>query len=99
MALQEGLAAEVDALGDVKDGGLCGVAVEVDDERVVPVGGNVDAIGRVVEGADFGEAVGIVEDRGFGFGLELVLLCDCEGSEAQESGEGGCLDDEGSSWE
>jgi hypothetical protein len=66
VAIEEGFLLADEVLGDVEAIGAEGVAVIEDDEGVVPVVGNVDAVRSAGEEADFGEACGRFEDVGGG---------------------------------
>jgi len=57
-AFEEGLLLAGEALGDVEGCWPESVAVIEDDERVVPVSGDVDAVFGAIEHANFGEACG-----------------------------------------
>ena len=59
----------LELFGDVEGDFLLTVAVVVDDQRVVPVVGDVDAVGGAVQYADFGGADGGLQDGGLGLGL------------------------------
>ena len=69
MALQKWLELGIQALGDLETCGTLRIAVIEDDERVVPVGGDIDAIGGTADEANFGETGGSAEDGGPGCGL------------------------------
>jgi hypothetical protein len=56
MALEEGLLVACQVLSNMEADGPLSIAVVVDDKLVIPIAGNINAIGRAVESSDLGES-------------------------------------------
>jgi hypothetical protein len=77
VAVEEGLQRAIDVVRGFEAVGVQRIAMEIDDERVVPFGGYIDAIRHAAEQADFDGATLVVEDFRRGF-LRVERWRDCE---------------------